>query len=133
MTQRRTDISKGELRWSNARSCKLLGFVRSGEMKFATLITALGTAICSGETAAVGFNPRVALKDGMAREFLSVTIDTASIYSLFDFTNPTLINLVKQIAPAVVRIGKIRRHQNVRTCASSFELELLAHTAPPRC
>lgn len=37
--------------------------------------------------------------------FLSYNIDTGSIYNGFDFTNTKLINMVRQLAPAVVRIG----------------------------
>ena len=52
-------------------------------------------------------------------QFLSFNIDTASLYQNLDLRDPTFINLVRQLSPAVIRIGGTAADSMFYTSTSS--------------
>jgi hypothetical protein len=86
-------------------------------MKVLSSIACVALGVAASQNLQISFNAQTPLKSGLEPSYLSVTIDTASIYSYFDFTNPILINLVKQMGPTVVRIGGTASDNSIYTGA----------------
>lgn len=79
-------------------------------LRLSTLAIALGLSatlanLINGQsTTTISFDPQTPLHTTNSM-YINFNIDTGSIYNGFDFREPVLINLVKQLSPTVVRIG----------------------------
>jgi len=69
----------------------------------AVLLSTLTVSTVYSQTA-VSFDSSTPLHTTNSK-YVCFNIDTGSIYNGFDFREPVLINLVKQLSPTVVRIG----------------------------
>jgi heparanase 1 len=61
--------------------------------------------------------PPAPLRHNLSADFISINIDSASIAQGFDFSDPVLATLVKQLAPTKLRVGGTASHGLVWTGA----------------
>jgi hypothetical protein len=85
------------------------------------LVAACGAAVALAQSpplATVTYNATTPVQADLNPQYLSFNIDTASIYNGMNFLNEGLINIVKQLTPASIRIGGTAADSLIYTGAS---------------
>lgn len=96
-----------QLQFKVRARCRFVGFLpppRMNVLHLAVLLYCAGP--CFGGNVALFFDTNAALqRPDLTHEYLSVNIDSSSLAKGFDFADPVLGNLVRQLSPVLLRIG----------------------------
>lgn len=74
-------------------------------MLWKSLLAAASAAVAAAQTLTISFVQSTPLKAVDSFSYLNYNIDTGSIYNGFDWLDPKLIAISRQLGPAILRIG----------------------------